>query len=219
MPPPSGGRIVVAPEAPRNILAAFPAQEASVSAAAPAPTASTTASRAASATAARAAQRGGRGPRRPQPRHGGGAHGPRGGSLPAERCRSSRATLFSGERVCTNPKAKRSSAVVFRRPSSSNTAPHRRPIFVTGENGTDPRVCVDVHAPGRFSSCEQARYEGVRQGLRGGAAQKAGSGLPSHKQARAANPATPGASRASSVVGRAPPVKSQVNPTVRGAKQ
>eukprot|EP00930_Biecheleria_cincta_P035808 TRINITY_DN24606_c0_g1_i1.p1 TRINITY_DN24606_c0_g1~~TRINITY_DN24606_c0_g1_i1.p1 ORF type:complete len:210 (+),score=19.41 TRINITY_DN24606_c0_g1_i1:80-709(+) len=68
------------------------------------------------------------------------------------------ATLFGGERVGGGT-CKRSSAVIFRRPSSSRAPPHQRPIFICGENGTDTRMCVDVHAPRRFSSNERAFAE------------------------------------------------------------
>mmetsp|Transcript_23737 Transcript_23737/g.64583 ORF Transcript_23737/g.64583 Transcript_23737/m.64583 type:complete len:232 (-) Transcript_23737:77-772(-) len=217
-----GGRIIVAPgTGPRHILAAFPPwEEADCSATMP------TAALTATATAARPPQqapsRGRRGQRRPQQCLL--------GSVPPA-CRSSRATLFSGERVCTNPRAKRASAVVFRRPCSSKTAPHTRPIFVTGENGTDPRICVDVHAPGRFSSCEQARYESIR-GNRGDLSHRAGSALgdlshragtargdlppragsarPASRQARARTPSTPGSSRPTSVLGNTLVFDSQV---------
>eukprot|EP00929_Paragymnodinium_shiwhaense_P113658 TRINITY_DN81954_c0_g1_i1.p1 TRINITY_DN81954_c0_g1~~TRINITY_DN81954_c0_g1_i1.p1 ORF type:complete len:227 (-),score=21.02 TRINITY_DN81954_c0_g1_i1:184-864(-) len=75
-----------------------------------------------------------------------------------------RATLFGGERVATNSNARRGSAVMFRRPTHSRATPHRRPIFVCGQDGTDPRMCVDIHAPGRFGSFERGQYESkVRQ--------------------------------------------------------
>lgn len=68
------------------------------------------------------------------------------------------ATLFSGSRVCTT-QAKRSSAVIFRRPSSSRAVPHQRPIFVAGQDGQDARMCVDINAPSRFCSAERTRYD------------------------------------------------------------
>mmetsp|Transcript_68900 Transcript_68900/g.107893 ORF Transcript_68900/g.107893 Transcript_68900/m.107893 type:complete len:313 (-) Transcript_68900:290-1228(-) len=67
-------------------------------------------------------------------------------------------TLFGGERVLDG-KAKRSSATVFRRPESSRAPPHQRPIFMSGSDGQDPRMCVDIHAPQRFTSSERTRYE------------------------------------------------------------
>jgi len=67
-------------------------------------------------------------------------------------------TLFGGER-CTNHKAKRSSATTFRKPTSSRAPAHSRPIFVVGQDAQDPRICVDINAPGRFSSFERTRYE------------------------------------------------------------
>lgn len=67
-------------------------------------------------------------------------------------------SLFGGER-CTNPKAKRSGATTFRRPTSSRAPPHQRPIFVVGPDAQDPRICVDINAPQRFSSFERTRYE------------------------------------------------------------
>lgn len=67
-------------------------------------------------------------------------------------------TLFGGERV-VDGKAKRPSAVVFRRPQSSRAPPHQRPIFMSGSDGQDPRMCVDIHAPQRFTSSERTRYE------------------------------------------------------------
>lgn len=67
-------------------------------------------------------------------------------------------TLFGGEKH-TNPKAKRGFATTFRRPSSSRATPHSRPIFVVGKDGQDPRMCVDISAPKRFSSAERTRYE------------------------------------------------------------
>lgn len=77
-------------------------------------------------------------------------------------------TLFGGER-CTNPKAKRASATTFRRPTSSRATPHQRPIFVVGPDAQDPRMCVDINAPKRFSSFERTRYElSWRQANRGG---------------------------------------------------
>lgn len=72
-------------------------------------------------------------------------------------------TLFSGERLCTNPKIKRSAITVFRKPTSSRSVPHQRPIFVVGQNGTDPRICVDMSAPQRFSSSECARFQFAMQ--------------------------------------------------------
>mmetsp|Transcript_120477 Transcript_120477/g.213092 ORF Transcript_120477/g.213092 Transcript_120477/m.213092 type:complete len:253 (+) Transcript_120477:59-817(+) len=68
-------------------------------------------------------------------------------------------TLFSGSRVCTNSHAKRSSAVIFRRPRSSRAVPHQRPIFVAGPEGQDAKICVDIHAPQRFCSAERTRYD------------------------------------------------------------
>mmetsp|Transcript_7314 Transcript_7314/g.15995 ORF Transcript_7314/g.15995 Transcript_7314/m.15995 type:complete len:251 (+) Transcript_7314:81-833(+) len=62
------------------------------------------------------------------------------------------ATLFSGERVCTLPKAKRSSAAIFRRPQHSRFPAHQRPIFLSGCDGQDSKMCVDCTAPKRFSS-------------------------------------------------------------------
>jgi hypothetical protein len=67
-------------------------------------------------------------------------------------------TLFGGEKN-TNPRAKRGFATTFRRPSSSRHTPHTRPIFVVGQNGEDPRMCVDMNAPARFGSGERTRYE------------------------------------------------------------
>lgn len=67
-------------------------------------------------------------------------------------------TLFGGEKN-TNPRAKRGFATTFRRPSSSRATPHSRPIFVVGPNAQDPRICVDINAPGRFGSAERTRYE------------------------------------------------------------
>lgn len=67
-------------------------------------------------------------------------------------------TLFGGEKN-TNPRAKRGFATTFRRPSSSRATPHTRPIFVVGPNAQDPRMCVDINAPQRFSSAERTRYE------------------------------------------------------------
>lgn len=67
-------------------------------------------------------------------------------------------TLFGGER-CTNHKAKRAFATTFRRPTSSRAPPHQRPIFVVGPDAQDPKICVDINAPQRFSSFERTRYE------------------------------------------------------------
>jgi len=67
-------------------------------------------------------------------------------------------TLFGGERYA-NPRAKRGFATTFRRPSSSRATPHSRPIFVVGPDAADPRICVDINAPQRFSSFERTRYE------------------------------------------------------------
>lgn len=67
-------------------------------------------------------------------------------------------TLFGGEKN-TNPRAKRGFATTFRRPSSCRQTPHTRPIFVVGPDAQDPRMCVDINAPQRFSSFERTRYE------------------------------------------------------------
>lgn len=107
----------------------------------------------------------------PSPQHGheqkgsarGGAGGKprRGGGCPPAPQMSQEwhgSSLFGGER-CANPKAKRAFATTFRRPTSSRATPHRRPIFVVGPDAQDPRMCVDLSAPTRFSSLERTRYE------------------------------------------------------------
>jgi len=81
---------------------------------------------------------------------------------------TSRNTLFSGGRTGA-PHQKRASAVVFRRPTSSRAPAHQRPIFMVGENGTDPRMCVDVHNPRRFGSMERTCAEkAMLQGTQSG---------------------------------------------------
>lgn len=78
------------------------------------------------------------------------------------------ATLFGGERVATNLNLRRGSAVMFRRHKHSRATPHQRPIFLAGPNGVDPKMCVDIHDPSRFSSFERGVYERqVKQGGQG----------------------------------------------------
>jgi hypothetical protein len=155
---PHGGRIVVSPDAPVNILAEFPmlmSPQDSFSSFNQFPS-----------------------PRKtkvPVPAvipqtHRGGSQRPashqqktRGHDPDGLKSDFSCATLFSGGRVCTN-NAKRSSAVIFRRPSS-RAKPHTRPIFLSGPNGEDPRMCVDVHAPRRFGSGERVFAERAMQGI------------------------------------------------------
>lgn len=48
------------------------------------------------------------------------------------------------------------SAAVFRRPVHSTAAPHQRPIFLSGENGVNPRICVDTSQPNHFTCHERA---------------------------------------------------------------
>lgn len=60
--------------------------------------------------------------------------------------------------------SKRCGAVIFRRPVNSTFEPHRRPVFVAGPNGEDPRICIDFTNPRRFSSFEAARHERLMQG-------------------------------------------------------
>ncbi|CAJ1459960.1 unnamed protein product [Effrenium voratum] len=70
-------------------------------------------------------------------------------------------TLFSGERM--GGLLTRGPAVTFRRPERSGVPPHTRPIFMASDNGTDAKVCVDVHNPRRFSSTERCfSLRGVR---------------------------------------------------------
>lgn len=87
-------------------------------------------------------------------------------------------TLFGGEKN-TNSKAKRGFATTFRRPSSSRATPHSRPIFVVGKDGQDPRMCVDISAPKRFSSFERTRYElSWRKAKVAGSTGEGGAGKP-----------------------------------------
>jgi len=67
-------------------------------------------------------------------------------------------SLFGGDRNA-NPKTKRAYATTFRRPTSSRAPVHQRPIFLVGPDGSDPKMCVDINAPQRFSSAERMRYE------------------------------------------------------------
>lgn len=74
---------------------------------------------------------------------------------------SSIGTLFSGERVGGH--LPRGSAVIFRRPHRSKVPPHQRPIFLVKENGVDPKDCMDIHNPKRFSSIERSMaLRGIR---------------------------------------------------------
>eukprot|EP00927_Polykrikos_kofoidii_P046835 TRINITY_DN40963_c0_g1_i1.p1 TRINITY_DN40963_c0_g1~~TRINITY_DN40963_c0_g1_i1.p1 ORF type:complete len:207 (-),score=21.52 TRINITY_DN40963_c0_g1_i1:121-741(-) len=98
-----------------------------------------------------------------RPRRSGMAPG-RHASRPRTGCHDSlpqRNTLFCGERVGTNSSARRGAAATFRRPTSSTAQPHTRPVFVTGSNGADARVCQDFNAPERFSSFERGRTERI----------------------------------------------------------
>lgn len=87
-------------------------------------------------------------------------------------------TLFGGDK-CTNHKAKRAYATTFRRPTSSRAPAHTRPIFVVGPDGLDPKVCVDINAPGRFGSFERTRYEAAwRQAKVAAKSDEGGRALP-----------------------------------------
>ncbi|CAL1169427.1 unnamed protein product [Cladocopium goreaui] len=77
-------------------------------------------------------------------------------------------TLFCKERVGVGH-LPRPSACTFRRPQSAGATgsmtapPHQRPVFLVGENGVDPKDCVDIHNPRRFSSLERTfAMRGVR---------------------------------------------------------
>eukprot|EP00434_Breviolum_minutum_P015288 symbB.v1.2.013472.t1/scaffold951.1/size304340/12 len=75
-------------------------------------------------------------------------------------------TLFCKERHGGH--LKRGSAATFRRPKSATVAgavvpPHQRPVFLVGDNGVDPKDCVDIHNPRRFSSIERTfTLRGIR---------------------------------------------------------
>ncbi|CAK9111753.1 Hypothetical protein SCF082_LOCUS51836, partial [Durusdinium trenchii] len=72
------------------------------------------------------------------------------------------ATLFSGERT-GNHHCRRGSSATFRRPEFSSAKPHERPVFLVSENGVDPKDCVDIHNPRRFSSLERVfAQRGIR---------------------------------------------------------
>lgn len=144
MAPAHGGRIVVDPDAPLHVLEVCRASPH-------------TSPRVFKGYAWEASRSHSRGPRVAGNGRRSGQRSPNELPYPGK-SNTSCATLFGGERVGGGT-CKRSSAVVFRRPSSSRAPPHQRPIFVVGENGTDTRMCVDVHAPRRFSSMERTVAE------------------------------------------------------------
>lgn len=81
----------------------------------------------------------------------------RGGSVrrrpaPGEYCLGKTATLNGCDNPVADPMLKRSTAVIFRKPSGQRSKPHSRPIFVRGEAGTDARDCVDIHDPLNFTN-------------------------------------------------------------------
>lgn len=146
------------------------------------------------------------------------AHGPRREEPMSGHCENAipwqTATLFGGPRVVSNMNLRRGSAVMFRRPKHSRATPHERPIFLSGPNGTDPKMCVDIHNPARFSSFERGQYEAkVRQAFQASLAKSgsapaltAGGGLHrsvSRSSSRASTPASSvgGHSRPGSVQG------------------
>lgn len=131
---------------------------------------------------------------------------PRGGSVPANAplppemsVEWHATTLFGGEKN-SNPKAKRGFATTFRRPTSSRQKPHQRPIFVVGQDGADPRMCVDTNAPGRFGSAERTRYERSWHQARANLGDS--SRLPEATIRNIGNSGPPSSGRASAPMGR-----------------
>eukprot|EP00913_Durusdinium_trenchii_P019233 g18075.t1 len=85
-------------------------------------------------------------------------------------CRQAALPPSPNERAAAAAAARRLRRRGLSRPQSapvarafSSAKPHERPVFLVSENGVDPKDCVDIHNPRRFSSLERVfAQRGIR---------------------------------------------------------